>query len=134
MKKKVFIFALIMGMSFTLIGINKVFATTPKDMNASYHFGFLKGNPYDETRKLTKYTRSAVYQRVTDINISYTSWVKANGHDASHGHNYTVRKKGVVLMTNYALEDFGTRGTVSASIAAKKDGNGHSNGVWSSDY
>ncbi|PTU26487.1 hypothetical protein DA469_17135, partial [Bacillus subtilis] len=58
-----------------------------------------------------------------------------NGHDASHGHNYTVRKKGVILMTNYAVEDYkGSRKTVNASIAAKKDGNGHSNGTWSPDY
>ncbi|MEC0278286.1 hypothetical protein [Bacillus halotolerans] len=135
MKKKFFIFALIIGVSFTLVGINKAFAYTQKGMTASYHFGFLKGNPYDETRKLDKYTRSAVYQKVKDINISYTSWVKANGHDASHGHNYTVRKKGVILMTNYAVEDYkGSGKTVATSIAAKKDGNGHSNGFWSPDY
>ncbi|ASB55248.1 MULTISPECIES: hypothetical protein [Bacillus] len=134
MKKKFFIFTLIIGLTFTLVGINKAFAISTLGSSKSYHFGFLKGNPYDETGKLEKYTTSAVYQKVKDINISYTSWVKANGHDVSHGHNYTVRKKGVVLMTNYALEDNKGSGTVIASIAAKKDGNGHSNGYWSADY
>ncbi|MEG7380751.1 hypothetical protein V5785_15750 [Bacillus subtilis] len=133
MKKKFFIFTLIIGLSFTLVGINKAFADS-KGMTKSYHFGFLKGNPYDETGKLEKYTKRAVYQRVNDINISYKSWVKANGHDVSHGHNYTVRKKGTILMTNYALEDNKGSRTVVASIAAKKDGNGHSNGFWSADY
>ena len=138
MKKKILVFMLILGVSFTSLGTAKLLAKHPPDGNfvdTKFHFGFLKGNPYDETTERQKYRTTYVYQNVKDVNIAYTSWVKANGHDASHGHNYTVRKKGVILMTNYAVEDYkGSRKTVNASIAAKKDGNGHSNGTWSPDY
>ncbi|MCC8354538.1 MULTISPECIES: hypothetical protein [Bacillus] len=139
MKKKILVFMLILGVSFTSLGTAKLLAKHPPDGNfvdTKFHFGFLKGNPYDETTERQKYRTTYVYQNVKDVNIAYTSWVKASGHDASHGHNYTVRNKGVVLMTNYAVEDYRSwwAESVSTSIAAKKNGNGHSNGVWSPDY
>ncbi|WP_350252251.1 hypothetical protein [Bacillus halotolerans] len=139
MKKKLFVLMLVLGISITSLGAIKVFAIHPPDANyrdTSFHFGFLKGNPYDETKKRDKYRTTYVYQKVEDVNISYKSWVKAKGKDASRGHIYTIKSKGVVLMTNWAVEDH--KGWwadyVPTSIAAKKDGKGHSNGVWSPDY
>ncbi|MEI4791070.1 hypothetical protein WAX46_12560 [Bacillus sp. FJAT-53060] len=140
MKNKIIItLILILGVTFSTIGIVHVYAGEPtanyKDTN--YNFRFLKGNPYDETTSRTKYTKSYYYMYSTKNNTSYEAWARSKGKDVSGGHYYTIKKNyvGKKLLYNLAVEKtFLGIGTPNVTIGAKKNAAGHAYGKWSPDY
>ena len=140
MKNKIIItLTLILGVTFSTIGIVHVYAGEPtgnyKDTN--YNFRFLKGNPYDETTSRTKYTKSYYYMYSTKNNTSYEAWARSKGKDVSGGHYYTIKKNysGKKLLYNLADEKtFLGLGYPPVTIGAKKNAAGHAYGKWSPDY
>lgn len=140
MKNKIIIsLTLILGVTFSTIGIVHVYAGEPTANyeDTKYNFRFLKGNPYDETDSRMKYTKSYYYMKSTENNTSYEAWARSKGKDVSGGHYYTIKKNysGKKLLYNLAVEKtFLGIGTPFVTIGAKKNAAGHANGKWSPDY